>query len=115
MLNYKKDMTDKERSKFEEELKNEYLEHKGETEKDLSFRLSGVSATRGSSGKQFVGYTTLGEFYRGDQWSKTSHRELRKEQIIIVPLSLTHFHLYYLMPQLKLTAQLKTKQTNCLN
>jgi hypothetical protein len=68
MLNYKSGMIDKERIKFEEDLKNEYLEHKGETEKDLSFRLDGVSATRGSSGKQFVGYKTLGEFYRGDQW-----------------------------------------------
>ena len=68
MLNYKKDMTSKELQRFEEELKNEYLDHKGETEKDLHFRLDGVSATRGSSGKQFVGYRTLGEFYRGDQW-----------------------------------------------
>ena len=68
MLNYKKDMSSKEKIKFEEDLRNEYLEHKGETQKDLDFRLHGVSATRGSSGKQFVGYETLSQFYRGDQW-----------------------------------------------
>jgi len=61
-------MSPKEMQKFEEALKNEYIENKTETEKDLSFRLAGVSATRGSSGMQFVGYETLGQFYRGDQW-----------------------------------------------
>jgi len=68
MLEYKKDMSPQDKKRFEEELKNQYIEHKGETEKDLNFRLHGVSATRGSSGKQFVGYETLGQFYRGDQW-----------------------------------------------
>ena len=68
MLEYKEDMSAAEQKKFEEDLKNEYIDKKGETEKDLSFRIDGVAASRGSSGKQFVGYTTLGEFYRGDQW-----------------------------------------------
>lgn len=68
MLEYKKDMSSKQLQNFEEELKNEYIAHKGETEKDLEFRLNGVANSRGSSGKQFVGYETLGQFYRGDQW-----------------------------------------------
>ena len=68
MLEYKKDMSPKELKKFEEDLKSDYIAHKGETEKDLEFRLNGINASRGSSGKQFVGYETLGQFYRGDQW-----------------------------------------------
>ncbi|HGY12523.1 MAG TPA: phage portal protein, partial [Desulfobacterales bacterium] len=68
MLDYKPNMGPKELAKFEEDLKNEYIIYKNETEKDLQFRLNGVSATRGSSGKQFVGYQTLEQFYRGDQW-----------------------------------------------
>src|SRR4030042_223062 len=68
MLDYKPGMTSKEQSKFEEDLTAEYIAHKGETERDLEFRLHGVNASRGSSGKQFVGYETLGQFYRGDQW-----------------------------------------------
>jgi hypothetical protein len=68
MLEYKKNMGPKELRDFEDALKSEYFEHKSDTEKDLNFRLSGVSATRGSTGKQFVGYDTLTQFYRGDQW-----------------------------------------------
>ena len=68
MLEYKQDMSSKEKNQFEDELKNEYINKKQETEMDLSFRLKGVQATRGSSGLQFVGYETLGQFYRGDQW-----------------------------------------------
>jgi hypothetical protein len=68
MLTYTKEMSPKDKARFEETLKNQYIEHKQETERDLNFRLHGVSATRGSSGKQFVGYETLGQFYRGDQW-----------------------------------------------
>jgi len=68
MLEYKENMTKKELEAFEDQLKNEYIDHKGETEKDLNFRIHGIGATRGSSGKQFVGYETLGQFYRGDQW-----------------------------------------------
>lgn len=65
---YKKDMTIGQRRDFEKALRAEYLEAKTDTEKDLQFRQNGISATRGSSGKQFVGYTTLEQFYRGDQW-----------------------------------------------
>jgi len=68
MLDYKPDMSPEEKAKFEEDLKADYIIHKGETDKDLEFRLNGVRASRGSSGKQFVGYETLGQFYRGDQW-----------------------------------------------
>ena len=68
MLKYKPDMTPKELAEFEGELISQYADHKGETDQDLSFRLDGVAATRGSSGKQFVGYRTLEQFYRGDQW-----------------------------------------------
>ncbi len=68
MLDYKPGMSLKEKNKFEEEIKNEYLEHKSETDKDLAFRLKGVPAARGSSGYQFVGYEALSQFYRGDQW-----------------------------------------------
>ena len=67
-MEYKQNMSPKEESKFEEEIRNEYLEHKSETDKDLAFRLKGVPATRGSSGYQLVGYETLSQFYRGDQW-----------------------------------------------
>lgn len=65
---YSKDMTDKERAEFEKALTTEYMEAKTDTEKDLQFRQNGITATRGSTGKQFVGYTTLEQFYRGDQW-----------------------------------------------
>ncbi len=41
---------------------------KDDTKFDLTARVSGVSAKRGASGKQFAGYTTLEQFYRGDQW-----------------------------------------------
>jgi len=68
LLEYKTEMSKKEQLKFEEALKQDYINHKGETEKDLTFRLSGVKTTRGATGYQFVGYDTLGQFYRGDQW-----------------------------------------------
>jgi len=68
MLEYKKDMTPKELKKFEEDLTKEYDTHRMETERDLEFRVNGVAATRGSSGQQLVGYKTLNQFYRGDQW-----------------------------------------------
>ena len=67
-MEYKPNMSSKEERKFEEDIKNEYLDHKSETDKDLAFRLKGVPATRGSSGFQFVGYETLSQFYRGDQY-----------------------------------------------
>lgn len=68
MIDYKPNMSEREKRDFEDQLKADYLEHKTETTKDLSFRINGVASTRGSSGKQFVGYETLGQFYRGDQW-----------------------------------------------
>ena len=68
MLDYKPNMSDKEQSEFERKLRTEYLEQKTETDKDLTFRIGGLAASRGSSGFQFVGYTTLQQFYRGDQW-----------------------------------------------
>ncbi len=68
MLNYKENMSARELRNFEADLKAEYTENKSDTEKDLNFRLQGVTATRGSSGKQFVGYDALTQFYRGDQW-----------------------------------------------
>ena len=68
MMEHKPNMSQKEIKSFEEDIKNEYLEHKSETDKDLAFRLKGVPASRGSSGYQFVGYETLSQFYRGDQW-----------------------------------------------
>lgn len=49
-------------------FKDEFIIHKNDTQKDLEFRIDGVKGTRGSSGYQFVGYNTLQEFYRGDQW-----------------------------------------------
>lgn len=68
MLEFKKDMTPDETKEFEMELKKAYDEARTETDNDLSFRLGGVRATRGSSGMQLVGYKTLSQFYRGDQW-----------------------------------------------
>lgn len=65
---YKKDMTPQERTKYEDALKAEYMEAKNDTDKDLQFRINGVPAQRGSTGFQFAGYTTLEQFYRGDQW-----------------------------------------------
>lgn len=68
MLDYKPDMAPNEKAAFEEELKKEFLDYKTDTEQDLQFRLNGVQNTRGSNGFQFVGYNTLEQFYRGDQW-----------------------------------------------
>lgn len=68
MLVYKENMTPEELLKFEADLTKEYIEKKSETETDLNFRKNGVKAKRGSSGYQFVGYDTLEQFYRGDQW-----------------------------------------------
>ena len=65
---YKPDMTPDERKAYEKALTAEFMEAKNDIAKDLVFRKSGVSAQRGGSGKQFVGYDTLEQFYRGDQW-----------------------------------------------
>lgn len=59
-----------EQKQKEFEITKEFLEAKDESKNDLFMRINGVSAKRGSSGKQFAGYTTLEQFYRGDQWDK---------------------------------------------
>jgi len=56
------------RIKFEHGLTNEYSEHRSNGEKDLAFRMGGVSAQAGASGLQFAGYRKLEQFYRGDQF-----------------------------------------------
>ena len=65
----KDSMKPKELRDFEAELGKQYLAHMDDTKYDLELRISGVSAKRGGSGFQFAGYTTLEQFYRGDQWS----------------------------------------------
>lgn len=69
MAKLKKEMTDGERKKFEFELTKQFTEAVSDTKQDLLLRVSGVPARAGSSGYQFVGYTKLEEFYRGDQWT----------------------------------------------
>lgn len=64
----KKTFTPQEKRNFEFQLVKDFTAHKEDTRRDLSLRLNGVAARRGSSGYQFVGYTTLERFYRGDQW-----------------------------------------------
>ncbi len=50
------------------EMEKLFLGFKEDTKSDLLMRVNGVGAKRGSSGKQFAGYNTLEQFYRGDQW-----------------------------------------------
>ncbi len=50
------------------EIQKEYLQFRDDTKRDTQMRVNGVAARRGSSGRQFAGYTTLEQFYRGDQW-----------------------------------------------
>ena len=64
----KTEMTPTERQTFEFELTKKFIQAKDDTKQDLNMRVNGVSAKRGSTGKQFSGYTTLEQFYRGDQW-----------------------------------------------
>lgn len=64
----KGEMTPKELTTFEFELGKEFVTAKDDTKQDLNMRVNGVSAKRGSTGKQFSGYSTLEQFYRGDQW-----------------------------------------------
>lgn len=68
MMEYKKDMNKGETKKFEKELEGEFTVINTYTERDLNTRRHGIAAQAGSSGKQFVGYTTLEQFYRGDQF-----------------------------------------------
>jgi hypothetical protein len=58
----------KQRQALEVQIAKEFTNTKSDTKYDLNFRINGVSAKRGSSGYQFSGYTTLEQFYRGDQW-----------------------------------------------
>ena len=58
----------KEREKVELKISKDFLTYKDDTKNDLVMRVRGVNATRGSTGKQLSGYTTLEQFYRGDQW-----------------------------------------------
>ena len=53
---------------YEMKLTKDFLGVKDDTKFDLQARVNGVTAKAGSSGKQFAGYTTLEQFYRGDQW-----------------------------------------------
>lgn len=64
----KKSMTAEEKRNFELSITKEFLAQKDETKRDLTLRANGVAARNGSSGYQFVGYTILERFYRGDQW-----------------------------------------------
>jgi hypothetical protein len=57
------------RLSFELKLTQEFLGNRNETDRDLTLRVSGVSAKAGGTGYQFAGYQTLERFYRGDQWS----------------------------------------------
>ena len=64
----KKEMTPKERQEKELAITKQFIESKDDTKRDLNMRVNGVPATRGATGFQFVGYKTLEQFYRGDQW-----------------------------------------------
>ena len=68
MLDFKEGMTKEEARKFEDELSADFKIHLDESNLDLNARLNGVKCKRGSSGYQLVGYNTLSQFYRGDQW-----------------------------------------------
>jgi len=68
MLDYKKNMTKKEQKAFEAEMSKEFQMAMDDTKYDLERRVNGVPTSRGSSGKKFVGYVTLEQFYGGDQF-----------------------------------------------
>lgn len=68
MSEIKEENQSAEDKKFEENLEAEFRKNLQEGNIDLDARLNGVKCQRGSSGKQFVGYNTLEQFYRGDQW-----------------------------------------------
>ncbi len=61
-------LSPKETLERELSLSRAFVSAKDDTKFDLTARVSGVRARRGGSGFQFVGYKTLEEFYRGDQW-----------------------------------------------
>lgn len=58
------------RAQLELKISQQFLRFKDDTKHDLTMRVNGVPAKRGATGKQFAGYNTLEQFYRGDQWDK---------------------------------------------
>lgn len=66
----KGNLTDREIEKKIAEIQKEYDDFLDDTKHDLSFRVNGVPARNGATGYQFVGYTRLERFYRGDQWTE---------------------------------------------
>lgn len=53
---------------IEKDLTEKFNDIDKDTKRDLIARVAGVPAKAGATGMQFVGYTTLEQFYRGDQW-----------------------------------------------
>ncbi len=70
MAKLKKDMDEKEKKQFEFDISKQFSDYLSDTKHDLLIRVNGVTTKRGGSGYQFAGYTTLEQFYRGDQWSQ---------------------------------------------
>jgi len=68
MLKLKSEMTPDERLNLGDKITKNFLDYQDSTQRELTVRINGVSAKAGASGKQFVGYTILEQFYRGDQW-----------------------------------------------
>lgn len=64
----KTQMSPKEKQQKELDLSAKFASIKDDTKSDLTTRVSGVAAKAGGGGFQFVGYTKLEQFYRGDQW-----------------------------------------------
>lgn len=64
----KGDLSPEKTKEFEVEFQKFYDEFMEDTRFDLNMRVSGVPTRAGASGYQFVGYTRLERFYRGDQW-----------------------------------------------
>lgn len=61
-------MSDRERFDFEAQLARDMQTYLADTREDLEARKNGVPTANGGGGFQFVGYTQLERFYRGDQW-----------------------------------------------
>lgn len=61
-------LTSEERKAKELKISKDFISFRDDTKTDLTMRINGVAARRGSTGMQFAGYTTLEQFYRGDQW-----------------------------------------------
>lgn len=70
MAKLKKDMDAREKKQFEFDISKQFSDYLADTKHDLLLRVNGVATKRGGSGYQFAGYTTLEQFYRGDQWSQ---------------------------------------------